>query len=252
MPQTLVGLGWKQGYAAFKQLSADQQLHYVERYFNPYKQYSLNSAGRLYQATFLPATLKLGSAPETVIAEQGGQYDWAYAANKGLDVNKDGRITIADLTAAVNRASRGQRWEEAVARLEGRAQPGGTQPGTGSGTTGSRPSLRLGSRGPWVSQAQRKLNQFSAQQTSAGQGGLMNAPLAEDGIYGPKTLGAVVSFQQRAFPNQPYEHDGKIGPKTWAKLEAMTAGTAVQSQRRARAPQSQTQRRAGRRFRLAR
>jgi peptidoglycan hydrolase-like protein with peptidoglycan-binding domain len=227
MPQTLVGLGWKQGYAAFKQLSAEQQLPYVERYFNPYKGYNLNSAGRLYQATFLPATLKLGAASETIIAEQDGQYDWAYAANKALDVNKDGRITIADLTAAVNRASRGPRWEEALARLEGRETPGGAQSGTGTGTVGGRPSLRLGLRGPWVNYAQHKLNQFSSQQVRAGKGRLKNAPLTEDGIYGPKTLGAVVSFQQVAFPSQPYEHDGVIGPKTWAKLEAMTTGNVA-------------------------
>ncbi|TDL82710.1 peptidoglycan-binding domain-containing protein [Peribacillus frigoritolerans] len=63
--------------------------------------------------------------------------------------------------------------------------------------------LKLGSRGSDVLKLQQGLNDI-------GSG------LVEDGVYGPKTEGAVLKFQQR-FPD--LADDGIYGPKTRSTLE---------------------------------
>ncbi|MFZ2526640.1 MAG: hemopexin repeat-containing protein [Rhodococcus sp. (in: high G+C Gram-positive bacteria)] len=108
MPSTLVGLGWAEGPDAFQLLTAEQQLPYVEKYYKPHIG-QLTSAGRLYQATFLPATLR-GTNEDSVIAAPGGPHADAYNANKLLDTNHDGVITVSDLTARIDKVRRGQRW----------------------------------------------------------------------------------------------------------------------------------------------
>jgi hypothetical protein len=71
---------------------------------------------------------------------------------------------------------------------------------TGGGTT-ARPVLRLGSRGQAVKDAQAALNRHGAH-------------LAVDGIFGPLTYGAVITFQRQ----QHIQVDGIIGPVTWSRL----------------------------------
>jgi subtilisin family serine protease len=227
MPATLLRLGWTAGHAAFRGLSAEGQLPFVERYYRPYAPAGLTSTARLYQATFLPATLSLGSAPDTVLTGRGGPYPRAYAANSGLDRRGDGTIRVSDLTAAVDRRCRGPRWEEARARLEGTSPlpPTPTPPGpTPTPQPGTRPTLRQGSRGAAVREAQAKLNAVHARELAAGRPGLTGAPLTVDGAFGPGTRGATVAFQQLAFPGQPREQDGVIGPKTWARLDEWAGG----------------------------
>lgn len=233
MPATLVRLGWTAGHEAFRRLGAVEQLPFVLRFYQPYRAAGLTSTARLYQATFLPATLALGSDPDTVLAGQGGPYPSAYAGNRGLDRRGDGTIRVSDLTAAVDRRCRGPRWEEARARLEGASPlpvppsptpPNPVPPGPTPPIAGSRPTLRAGSRGEAVREAQRKLNAVHARLTAAGQPGLPGAPLPEDGAFGPWTRAAVVAFQQRAFPGRPRDHDGVIGPRTWAELDEWAAG----------------------------
>lgn len=116
MPNTLVGLHWTAGPDEFAKLSAEEQLPFVERYFAPYVSQGLGSAGRLYQATFLPATLP-NSDESTVIAAPGGPNGQAYAANKVLDTNGDGRITVGDLTARIDKVRTGARWAAVMGRL---------------------------------------------------------------------------------------------------------------------------------------
>jgi hypothetical protein len=118
MPQTLVGLGWRNGPDAFKALSAEDQLPFVEHYFAPYAAQGLGSAGRLYQATFLPATLP-GSQESTVIAAPEGPHADAYRANQVLDTNRDGKITVSDLTSRIDAVRTGPRWDALMARLSG-------------------------------------------------------------------------------------------------------------------------------------
>lgn len=75
----------------------------------------------------------------------------------------------------------------------------GGAPAPGAGT---RPTLRYGSRGTAVREAQQRL-------TAHGAG-----PGSVDGIFGAKTLNAVKRFQTR----RTLATDGVIGPKTWAAL----------------------------------
>jgi len=67
--------------------------------------------------------------------------------------------------------------------------------------------IRVGDRGESVRQVQRCLNAVGTRQPSIQR-------LTEDGIFGPRTLDAVVTFQ-RIFGLSP---DGIIGPLTWARL----------------------------------
>lgn len=233
MPATQQRLGWTQGWEAFSRLTAEQQLDFVLRYFIRFARAGLNSTGRLYQATFLPATLSLGSAPDTVIAARGGINARAYEANQGLDADRKGFITVGDLSRRIDSASHGPRWREALERLQAAMgspvptpqplpipQP---QPSSGTptlpSTAGGRPVLRRGSRGPAVMDLQTRLNAWMAQGTPP-----RGAPLAVDGVFGPLTDGAVRRFQAEAFPGQPNEVDGIVGPRTWAALDRAASG----------------------------
>lgn len=81
--------------AALAAMSPIQQLDYVEKCIQMNKKaagYPDNatlSAGDLYALVFLPARAK-----QSVVASAGDSY---YAANKGLDANKDGKITKDEL-----------------------------------------------------------------------------------------------------------------------------------------------------------
>jgi phosphatidylserine/phosphatidylglycerophosphate/cardiolipin synthase-like enzyme len=86
----------------------------------------------------------------------------------------------------------------------------------------SRPTLRSGSRGPAVIDAQQRLNQVHTDRLARGESGIADCPLAVDGIFGAHTRAATVSFQRIAFPGQPSEWDGIIGPRTWTALLART------------------------------
>lgn len=84
----------------------------------------------------------------------------------------------------------------------------------------TRPTIRTGSRGPAVIDAQQRLNAVHIDRRAAGESGLADCPLTVDGIFGAHTRAATVSFQRIAFPGQPSEWDGIIGPRTWTALLA--------------------------------
>ena len=84
----------------------------------------------------------------------------------------------------------------------------------------ARPTVRIGSRGPAVSEAQARLNAISARWLPETGVGLDRCPLTQDGAFGPNTRAAVISFQRRVFPDQPQEWDGIVGQRTWAALIA--------------------------------
>lgn len=116
MPPTLIGLGWTAGHAAFRTLSATDQLSWVERYYRPYRGH-LGSIGGLYVATFLPALIKNAGNPDFVLTAAAGPLPWAYAPNAAFDANRDQRITVRELEDAVRRNCTGARWDDLVARL---------------------------------------------------------------------------------------------------------------------------------------
>ncbi len=86
--------------------------------------------------------------------------------------------------------------------------------------TASRPTIRQGSRGPAVTDAQQRMNRIDSNRLARGQSRIDRCPLVVDGIFGSNTRAATISFQKLAFTNQPNEWDGIIGPKTWAQLDA--------------------------------
>jgi Transglycosylase SLT domain len=118
MPANLPGVGWTAGPDAFRQLSAEDQMPYVERYYRPWVHHGLHTAARLYQSTFLPATLATVTTSEGVLAAPGGPYPDAYKWNhEALDVNHDGQITLGDLEARLANVRSGPRWNAIMARL---------------------------------------------------------------------------------------------------------------------------------------
>jgi hypothetical protein len=93
MPRTAQSLGTS--VEAIRQMSAAEQMPYVERFFRSVRLPAGASAGKLYAYVFLP-----GRANREVLTQSGENF---YEANRGLDVDRDGRITIADLDARLMR-----------------------------------------------------------------------------------------------------------------------------------------------------
>lgn len=99
MPDTARSLGTTT--EKLKNMTAVEQLDYVEKYLEKQKKaagFSNDeqlSAGELYALVFLP-----GRANRSVLTSQGEKY---YSWNKGLDRNKDGKITVAELDTRVKK-----------------------------------------------------------------------------------------------------------------------------------------------------
>ena len=74
-------------------MTAEEQLRYVERYFQPYAD-RIASLDDLYLAILWPAGI--GKPSHWVLWPQGTPW---YAANKGLDANRDARITKGEAAA---------------------------------------------------------------------------------------------------------------------------------------------------------
>ena len=98
MPETARNLGTTT--EALSKMTRTEQLQYVDKYF----QGTLKKGGSLsdvYMSVLLPAAV--GKPEDFVLFGEGGAYggDRAYEQNKGLDANKDGKITKAEATAKV-------------------------------------------------------------------------------------------------------------------------------------------------------
>jgi hypothetical protein len=136
MPATLKGLGWVHGDQAFRSMSAEDQVPYVEAYFRPWSfrlgvggQHipQLTTAAHCYVATFLPGLLAsvvgaLEGWRTVTLCARGGKLGWAYDANTVLDRDKDGRITPEDLATHLEIQCKGPRWEEICKRLQAARQ----------------------------------------------------------------------------------------------------------------------------------
>ncbi len=199
MPQTLLGLGWTRGHEAFRaELDAQAQLPYVEAYYRPWTGKGLGTAARLYQATFLPATLDLGEDPDVVLCGAAGPYAFAYAANPGFDADHKGTITVADLTAFIQRRCVGPRWAEIVTRAGGGAPapgPGDVDLLTAGGIQTALTELGYDVGG--VDGILGPRSQAAIQQFQADHG------LVADGIVGPATRAALQVALQEALQRMP-------------------------------------------------
>lgn len=82
---------------------------------------------------------------------------------------------------------------------------GGIEKKTGNPYAIPTKSVRLNSKGNDVRWLQYELNEKGYK-------------LIVDGEAGELTIGALLDFQKKSFPNDPKEWDGICGPKTWTKL----------------------------------
>ncbi len=100
MPKTAASLGTST--SDLLQMDAVQQLDYVYKYFKM-TGVGDGSLGDLYMAVFMPKYV--GRSDDTVLGQQGasGFSGKVYDQNKGLDRNKDGTITVADVKQSVAR-----------------------------------------------------------------------------------------------------------------------------------------------------
>lgn len=187
MPPTLASLGWRQGHAAFRELTATQQLPFVRRYYWAYRR-SLGSVGGLYVATFLPALVRHAGDRAFVLTAKNGPLGWAYAPNASFDANRDLAITVGELEDAVARNAKGPRWAELLARL-GVVEPVAPI----DDAVDLRTTLGI----------QRALERL----------GFDPGPI--DGIPGALTRSAVVAFQRAA----SLAPDGIVGPLTRTALD---------------------------------
>lgn len=94
MPATAKGLGTT--VESLRQMSAEDQLYYVQQYYRPFTG-RLRNPGDAYMATFMP--VYVGRTESTVLFTEG---QTGYTQNRGLDRNKDGVITVGDVTGQIN------------------------------------------------------------------------------------------------------------------------------------------------------
>lgn len=95
MPKTAVSLGTST--QALAKMSAVQQLPYVEKYLKGAGVRPGMDLGDLYMSVFMPSMV--GKPNNTVISTPGKK---VYDQNKGLDKNKDGYLTVADVKNTIN------------------------------------------------------------------------------------------------------------------------------------------------------
>lgn len=95
MPPTAIGLGTTVEKLA--DMSAVEQLAYVQMYFQPYKG-RLKTLADVYMAILWPAAI---GKPETYVLWEKANKPTTYRQNIGLDINKDQAITKAEAAAKV-------------------------------------------------------------------------------------------------------------------------------------------------------
>ncbi|MER9891867.1 DUF2272 domain-containing protein [Mesorhizobium sp. M0119] len=93
MPQTATSLGTS--IEALLAMTAVQQMHYVSKYFSPYKN-RFKTMSDVYMAILWPKAV--GVADATIIFSKGTIY---YEQNAGLDVNSDGVVTKGEAVSMV-------------------------------------------------------------------------------------------------------------------------------------------------------
>jgi len=120
MPHILRGLGYLQGDAAFRKLSAVDQLPFVARYLRPHMGKLVNATA-CYLAVFLPTLIGHAAEPNYPLVVKNGKLGWAYAPNVGFDHDRDGTIRVDELTYALSRAMLYPRFVEACARANAAA-----------------------------------------------------------------------------------------------------------------------------------
>jgi hypothetical protein len=105
MPTTAKGLGTTT--AALAQMTAEDQLNYVYKYFRPLAG-KLNNLGDVYMAILWPKAV--GKIDSYVLFDRE-KTPTAFRQNAGLDVNKDGKVTRAEcLVKVTEKLSKGMQF----------------------------------------------------------------------------------------------------------------------------------------------
>lgn len=138
MPNTLKGMGLsKEQIANFSNLSGEDQLDYVEKYIVANQRMiggkPFTSASQYYHANFYPGTLHrwrgtdpLANAGVIVASRNAKSANerLAYTSNTGLDFNKDGAVTVGDLTNLLLSLERKPAFQQFLKRLNEADGPG--------------------------------------------------------------------------------------------------------------------------------
>jgi hypothetical protein len=112
----LKSVGWTGTGAEYLSLPGEQQIAFVQRYFDNVNRYpAIRDFGSLYLANFNPGHM---GKPDSFVLYRAG--DSAYADNRGVDFGNKGFIEIADMAKfvaqAVNRNP--AKWNELRMRLQ--------------------------------------------------------------------------------------------------------------------------------------
>jgi hypothetical protein len=95
MPKTATALGTTS--AALAAMTAEDQLDFVQKYFEPYKG-KLHSLADLYMAILWPVAVP---KPDDFVLFSMNINPKVYAQNKGLDVNDDGKVTKSEAASKI-------------------------------------------------------------------------------------------------------------------------------------------------------
>ncbi len=121
MPQTLRNLGV--AVDGFRHLPPEVQIKTTLAYFKEwqtrFKLTGWDSRAQMYLINFMPALLPVATAPDSIIVSKD-RSPVIYAANAGLDANKDNRISLAELDIAIVHAINGYskaRYQQACGEL---------------------------------------------------------------------------------------------------------------------------------------
>jgi peptidoglycan hydrolase-like protein with peptidoglycan-binding domain len=160
MPKTAIGLGTTT--AALAQMTAEDQLDFVRKYFMQFKG-KLKTLEDAYMAVLFPAAINKGAGH--VLFKKG---TIQYKQNSGLDANGDGLVTVAEAARKVRE------------RLGTETLPTTLQP--------TDKFLQHGSTGPAVEMLQNELIDLGYLTSTDFKTG--------PGIFGPRTDAAVKAFQK--------------------------------------------------------
>jgi len=175
MPKTLKGLGFKGTHADFRDLAAEQQLDYVEAFIKNLTSINggpLTSAAQYYVGNFVPAALRIKGVrdrdqnaiiaeefpmrphiPNVSIQEEKG----IYAANRGLDFDKNGKITYGDIEKVLENKSRGKNYRQVIAEME---RATGYKPGIEESAVALRPSYKQETSETFLGKVEELIRKF--------------------------------------------------------------------------------------------
>lgn len=194
IPAVLKGLGFRGTPAEYRAMSCADQMQYASLYYKPHRGL-LKSRTHVYLANFLPALIRKADDPQALLSAKGGYMGWVYGSNATFDSNKDGKISVWELDAAIDRACRGPRWQELRNRITEAPILAPTPP--------------------------QQINSIYDLQVALDF--LRFAPGPLDGALGSKTIAALKKYQA----DRGLVADGIFGPKTKAAIETELRGKYI-------------------------